>query len=87
MVGTGFLLAVDPDTVGAPNVAFLRRERLESTRLPRGYYPGAPDLAVEVIAPDELYMDVHDTIAEWLEHGTQVVFVLTQHLVRMHAVG
>lgn len=31
---------------------------------------------MEVIAPDELYLDVHDTIAEWLDHGTQVVFVV-----------
>jgi Uma2 family endonuclease len=75
-VGVGFMLAIDPDTVRSPNVAFLRAERLASTGIPEGYYPGAPDLAVEIIAPDELYLDVHDTIAEWLEHGTQVVFVV-----------
>jgi Uma2 family endonuclease len=29
-----------------------------------------------VIAPDERYLDVHDAIAEWLEHGAPVVFVV-----------
>jgi Uma2 family endonuclease len=76
VAGVGFLLAIDPDTVRAPSLAFLRRERLESTGIPEGYFPGAPDLAVEIIAPDEVYLDVHDTIAEWLDHGTQVVFVV-----------
>jgi Uma2 family endonuclease len=86
VVGVGFLLALNPDTVRAPNVAFLRRERLESIGIPEGYFPGAPDLAVEVIAPDELYLDVHDTIAEWLEHGTQIVFVVNprREVVAVH---
>jgi Uma2 family endonuclease len=76
VVGVGFLLTVDPDTVRAPNVAFLRRERLESAGIPQGYYPGAPDLAVDVVAFVDLYLDVHVKIAEWLERGTQLVFVV-----------
>ena len=89
VVGVGFLIATDPDTVRAPNVAFLRQERLEPTGIPKGYYPGAPDLAVEVIAPDELYLDVDDTIAEWLEYGTQVVFVVNprRKVVAVHRPG
>lgn len=89
VVGVGFLLAIDPDTVRAPNLAFLRRERLESVGIPEGYFPGAPDLAVEIVAPDELYLDVHDTIAEWLEHGTQVVFVVNprRKVVAVHRPG
>jgi Uma2 family endonuclease len=75
-VGVGFLLETDPDTVRAPNVALLGNERLQATGIPEGYYPGPPDLAVEVIAPDELYLDVDDTVAEWLEHGTRLVFVV-----------
>lgn len=72
----GFLLTREPDTVRAPDVAFIRRERLEETGLPRGYFPGAPDLAVEVISPTDLYTEVEDKVAEWLEHGTRLLFVV-----------
>ncbi|HLF97622.1 MAG TPA: Uma2 family endonuclease, partial [Methylococcaceae bacterium] len=41
---TGFILARDPDTVRAPDVAFIRQDRLEQTGIPTGYWPGAPDL-------------------------------------------
>jgi Uma2 family endonuclease len=73
----GFVLATDPDTVRSPDVAFIRRERLEATGIPGGYYRGgAPDLAVEVISPNDLYTEVDEKVAEWLEHGTLVVFVV-----------
>jgi Uma2 family endonuclease len=62
----GFQLARNPDTVRAPDVAFVRRERLEAAGRVRGYWPGAPDLVVEVISPNDLYTDVEDKIAEWL---------------------
>src|SRR5688572_21746086 len=49
---TGFVLETDPDTVRAPDIAFVTRERLAESGVPRGYYRGAPDLAVEVISPN-----------------------------------
>lgn len=73
---TGFILMTDPDTVRAPDVAFLRRERLPEGRSPRGYIRGAPDLAVEVISPNDRYTDVAEKIAEWLEHGVRMVVVV-----------
>ena len=76
VTGAGFLIAVDPDTVRAPDVAFVRRERLSSVELEEGYFPGPPDLVVEIVARDDLYLDVMDKVAEWLEHGTQLVFVV-----------
>jgi Uma2 family endonuclease len=72
----GFRLAVDPDTVRAPDVAFVRQERVPATGLPRSYWPGAPDLVVEVISPHDLYTDVEEKVAEWLEHGARLVFVV-----------
>jgi len=71
----GFKLTTDPDTVRAPDVAFVRRERLPDSPV-RGYWPGAPDLVVEVISPNDLYTEVDEKVAEWLEHGTLVVFVV-----------
>jgi Uma2 family endonuclease len=71
---TGFLLARDPDTVRAPDVAFVGADRDPTPE--RGYYPGAPDLAVEVLSPDDRPGYVRDKVAEWLEAGALAVWVV-----------
>ena len=43
---TGFKLASNPGTVRAPDVASVRRERVEEAGRVEGFWPGAPDLAV-----------------------------------------
>ena len=85
----GFRLADDPDTVRAPDVAFIRRDRLPTGDAARGYFHGAPDLAVEVISPNDLYTEVDDKVAEWLEHGTRLVFVVNprRRTVAVHRPG
>jgi Uma2 family endonuclease len=70
---TGFRLATDPDTVRAPDVAFVRRERVEAIGEVEGYWPGAPDLAVEVISPDDSHVEVEKKVFDWLEAGTRMV--------------
>jgi Uma2 family endonuclease len=74
---TGFLLRRAPDTVRAPDASFVAAARLASMQLsPEGYFPGAPDLAVEVISPSDSYSEVEEKVAEWLEAGCLVVVVL-----------
>jgi len=73
---TGFQLAQDPDTVRAPDVAFVSRQRLEAVGETEGYWPGAPDVAVEVISPSDRYTDVEDKVVEWLEAGSRMVIVV-----------
>ena len=72
----GFLLATDPDTVRAPDVSFVSREQPETATRICGFIPGAPDLAVEVISPNDLYTEVAEKVAEYLEHGTFMVLVV-----------
>jgi Uma2 family endonuclease len=74
---TGFLLRRDPDTVRAPDAAFVSRERLESMVLqPEGYFPGPPDLAIEVLSPSDNDREVSAKIADWLGSGCRAVLVL-----------
>jgi Uma2 family endonuclease len=73
---TGFLLARDPDTVRAPDAAFVSRARLEAVGEVEGYWPGAPDLAVEVISPDDSHVEVEEKVFDWLEAGTKVVLAI-----------
>lgn len=86
---TGFKLTQDPDTVRAPDIAFVSNERLAGLGRVRGYFPGAPDLAVEVISPHDLYTEVEEKIAEWLEHGTRMVCVVNprRRSVAVHRPG
>jgi Uma2 family endonuclease len=73
---TGFLLATTPDTVRAPDVAFVSRERLTRQGEVEGYWPGAPDLVVEVISPTDRYADVEDKLVDWLAAGARLVVVV-----------
>jgi Uma2 family endonuclease len=73
---TGFKLASDPDVVRAPDVAFIRRERVEEVGNIEGYWPGAPDLAVEMVSPSYSYTDVQEKVFDWLEAGTRMVIVV-----------
>ncbi len=73
---TGFKLASDPDLVRAPDAAFVCTERVAAVGDVEGYWPGAPDLAVEVISPTDLYGDVEAKVLDWLAGGTRMVLVL-----------
>ena len=73
---TGFEIAGDPDTVRAPDVAFVSRERVETAGETTGYWPGAPDLTVEVISPNDRFAEVEEKIADWLGAGTRMVLVI-----------
>ena len=74
---TGFLLAKGPDTVLAPDVAFVRRDRIPAAGRPRTFWEGVPDLAAEVVSPGDTRNAVAAKVAAWLAAGTQVVWVLT----------
>ncbi len=74
--GTGFKLAADPDVVRAPDVAFVRRDRVEAVGETGGFWPGAPDLAAEVLSPGETSGEVEEKIADWLDAGTRLVVVV-----------
>jgi Uma2 family endonuclease len=57
---TGFILSRNPDTVRAPDVAFVSRERIPPGDFPEKFWPGAPDLAVEVLSPSDTLYEVEE---------------------------
>jgi Uma2 family endonuclease len=73
---TGFLVEKNPDTVLAPDCAFVRKERIPPTGIPRKFWPFAPDLAVEVLSPSDRASEVLEKIEEWLAAGTLLVWVV-----------
>ena len=72
---TGFLLHRNPDTVRAPDVAFVAAERLGDGEPPPGFLEMAPDLAVEVASPSDSPSAVRGKVRDWLEAGTRLVWV------------
>ena|SRR5882762_481062 len=72
---TGFKLAANPDTVRAPDVAFIARDRVPDPP-PAGYAALAPDLVVEVLSPDDRPGEVLAKVADWLSAGTRLVWVV-----------
>jgi Uma2 family endonuclease len=77
---TGFLLSTDPDTVRAPDVSFIRQERVDEVGDAKGYWPGAPDLAVEVNSPGDTVNEVEEKVEEWLGAGARLVWVVSPKL-------
>ena len=73
---TGFIISTDPDTIRAPDVSFLRKESIPADGIPKGFIPGAPDLAIEVISPTDSYTEVAEKVAQLLEAGTQLVVLI-----------
>jgi Uma2 family endonuclease len=72
---TGFIVARDPDTVLAPDFAFVAGERLPEHALP-GFLPLAPDLVLETRSPGDTKREVEEKAARWLQAGVRLVWEL-----------
>ena len=82
---TGFLIEINPDTVRAPDAAFVSHERLENAPPSASYLQVAPDLVVEVVSPNEVSpnevppndtsTEVESKAEQWLEAGSRIVLV------------
>jgi Uma2 family endonuclease len=71
---TGFRLASDPDTVRAPDLAFVTKRRIPEQEAKDGFWPGAPDLAVEVLSPGDRTSEVDEKIEAWLAAGCAAIW-------------
>ena len=71
---TGFVVRQSPDRVRAPDVAVVRVEKVPPGGFPEAYIPGAPDLAVEVVSPDDTASEVLEKVQDWLDAGSALVW-------------
>jgi Uma2 family endonuclease len=75
VVDAGFRIESDPDTVRAPDVAFIDRSR--ASQLPAaGYAPFAPDFAIEVVSPGDRAGELLAKVGQWLDAGTTLVWLI-----------
>jgi Uma2 family endonuclease len=73
---SGFKLAQDPDTVRAPDLAFIVQVRIPPKEEQGGFWTVAPDLVAEVISPNDTAQDVQAKVVEWLAAGVRLVWVV-----------
>jgi Uma2 family endonuclease len=74
--GVGYILDRDPDLLRIPDVSFIAWARVPEEGIAEGFWPGAPDLAAEIVSLHDRAVDVHDKVREYLESGTRLVWVL-----------
>jgi Uma2 family endonuclease len=72
---TGFLITRDPDTVIAPDFAFVRTERLPEATV-RSYVRAVPDLVLETRSPSDRPREVAEKVQGWLSAGVSMVLEL-----------
>src|ERR1700683_3700384 len=71
---TGFISARNPDSVRGPDLAFWSLERMP--RVPTTYADVPPDLAVEVVSPDDHFSRIQSKVRHYLAIGVQIVWVV-----------
>jgi Uma2 family endonuclease len=77
---TGFLLTSNPDTVRAPDVSFVSKQNLPKEEPQEAFWPGAPDLAIEVLSPSDRTGEVDEKIEAWLAAGCAAVWIIDPKL-------
>jgi Uma2 family endonuclease len=86
---TGFVLARDPDVVRGVDVAFVRKARIPKTGLPKKFWEGAPDLAVEVLSPSDPAEEIEEKVDDYLNARTPLVWVINprRRTITVHRPG
>jgi len=75
-VEAGFILSRDPDVVRNPNAYYVQAAHIPASGVPEGFWPIAPDLAVEVVSPNDTADEVEAKVFEYLAAGTGAVWVV-----------
>lgn len=86
---SGFLLARNPDTVRAPDIAFIQRDRLPSPQPKPRWVPVIPDLVVEVASSGDRPAEIRQKAAMWVDAGVRVVWVVLpgERVVEIYRAG
>jgi len=81
---TGFKIATSPDTVRTPDIAFVCRARYLEVGDTEKFWPGPPDLAVEVLSPSDTAYEVEDKVTSWLTSGAAMVWLVNPKQGTLH---
>ncbi len=74
--GSSYVIRTNPDTVRIPDVAFISWQRMPDPLPLSRFWPIPPDLAVEVVSPDDRANELHEKAQDYLEAGSRQVWIL-----------
>jgi Uma2 family endonuclease len=76
----------DPGRVRRPNALFVRYGRFTGGIVPKGWAKIRPDLAVEVISPNETAYELEDKVEDYQKVGVPLIWVINpkSRTVRVH---
>jgi Uma2 family endonuclease len=79
----GFRISRSPDTVRAPDAAFVSANRVIDTP---SFFEGPPDVAFEVTSPGDTYSEIEEKTLGWLRAGVRAVVIVDPRTssVRIH---
>lgn len=63
-----------PKSVRFPDTSFVAAGRLPDDRSPEGYIKLAPDIAVEVVSPSDLYEYIEKKVADYRSAGVKLIW-------------
>jgi len=75
----------------APDISFVGRQRLEALgfkRQTRDFFPGAPDLAIEILSPNNTRAEIDERLRDFFASGTQIAWIInpdTEYVEVCHA--
>ncbi len=72
----GYVLTYNPDTVLGPYISYVRADRIPATGVPEGFWPLAPDLAIEVISASDAADEIRGRVRDFLVAGTPLVWTI-----------
>jgi Uma2 family endonuclease len=90
LLNVGFILRRDPDLVRAADQAFVSREKAAAAPPPReGFWEVAPDLAVEIVSPDDTPAELAAKLNDYLSAGVRMVWVINprRRTIAVHRPG
>lgn len=73
---TGFRLRRDPDLVHAADVSFVAKEHIPADMDKSRYWEVPPDLAVEIVSPNDTKKDILDKVQDYIETGTRLIWLI-----------
>jgi Uma2 family endonuclease len=74
---TGYqCFSVEANRVRKPDASFIRAGRLPGDELPGGHIPVPPDLAVEVVSPNDFFSEVRQKVRDYLDAGVRLVWII-----------
>ena len=72
----GFKLERDPDTLRAPDIHFVSKARIEKEGITQKFADFPPDLAIEVLSPEDTASEVQKKVEEYLAGGVRLIWVV-----------